>query len=55
MNHMIVLFEEISHSRNKNSNHINSSKDDIFNVTKAVVRKSILMKIAKVKAANTSR
>jgi hypothetical protein len=45
---MILQYEEISRSK-KDSNKCNEQKDDIFNVTKAVVRKSILMQIKKPK------
>jgi hypothetical protein len=50
---MILQYEEISRSK-KDSNKCNEQKDDIFNVTKAVVRKSILMQITKAKAENGS-
>src|SRR4051794_17560090 len=60
MSRMIVQYEEISRSNNNNnsskdsnqSNH-NHNKDDIINVTKAAARKSILIQIAKAKAANS--
>jgi hypothetical protein len=48
---MTVQRGEISSSNNNNSSRYNS-KDDIINVTKAAVRKSILMQIARVRAAN---
>jgi len=57
MNHMIVQHEEISHNNSNedsnHSNHINSSKGTTINVTKAVVRKSILMQTTRAKAANS--
>jgi hypothetical protein len=35
-----------------NSNHINSKKGDTINAAKAAIRKSTLIQIIKVKAAN---
>jgi hypothetical protein len=57
---MTVLYGRIVSSTNlnlnnysSNHNHNNSqNKGDIINVTKAVVRKSILMQITRAKAAN---
>jgi hypothetical protein len=51
-NHMIVQHGEINSS---NKNHNNKYKGDIINVTKTVVRKSILMQITRTKAANAYR
>jgi NADPH-dependent curcumin reductase CurA len=49
---VIVLCGEISRS-NSSKDSSNHNKDDIINVTKAVVRKFILMQItARAKAAN---
>ena len=50
-NRMIVQFEEISHNNN-NSNKYKHNKGAIYNVTKAVETKSILMQITRAKAAN---
>jgi hypothetical protein len=53
MSRMTVQYGEINSSNKDNhSNHINNSKGAIYNVTKAVVRKSILMQTTKVRAAN---
>ena len=55
---MIVQYVEISSNKDRHSNHNNSrynSKDAIYNVTKAAVRKSILMQITRVKAVNSFR
>jgi hypothetical protein len=50
MSRMTVLCVETSH---RNNNHNSKHKDDTINVTKAAVRKSILMQITtKAKAAN---
>jgi hypothetical protein len=52
MNRMTVLYEEISHKRNKDKYH-NSNKGAIYYAIKAVVRKSILIRTPRAKAANT--
>jgi hypothetical protein len=49
---MIVQYGEISHSSNNHSNH-NKRKGAIYNVRRVVEAKSILMQIARAKAANT--
>jgi hypothetical protein len=59
MSRMIVLCGEISRSNNYKdsnySNHFSNSKDVIINVTKVVVRKYILMKTGRVRAASSFR
>jgi hypothetical protein len=48
MSHMIVQYGEISNRHNKD----NSNKDDTFNVTKAVAKRSISIQITKARAVN---
>jgi hypothetical protein len=52
MNHMTVQYEEISHRCHKGSNNHSHNKDAIYNATKAVARKSILMQITRARAVN---
>jgi hypothetical protein len=49
---MIVQHEESNSNPNYLISSSNTKTSDIFNVTKAVARKSILMQIARAKVAN---